>query len=162
MSQTAINQATRRANRTRILGEDAQCERCGWADMTALTQRENGRVLCYECRCAEAGRATMEDHHILGTDNDPATVPVPGNLHRGLSEVQQDWPQELRRNPDRDPLIWLAQACRGLGDHLAWWVKVLAAVGDWLLALAAALRREHGTAWWDVLGIPRFWAAAAT
>ncbi len=96
----------------------------------------------------------MEDHHILGKTNDPTTVPVPGNLHRSLSDAQYDWRTDLRTNPERDPLVWLARACRGLSDHLAWWVKVLAAVGDWLLALAAALRREHGVAWWTNLGIP--------
>ncbi len=156
MSQAAINRASRRAKRTRVLGKDARCERCGWAEPTALTKRD-GQVLCYECRCVEDRRATMEDHHILGKANDPVTIPVPGNLHRGLSDAQQDWPQELRRNPARDPLVWLAQACRGLSDHLAWWVKVLAAVARWLVNLAAALRREHGETWWTALGIPSLW-----
>ncbi len=160
MSQEAINRAARRAKRTRALGPDAACEGCGWAEPTALTKAA-GRVLCYECRCSEAGRATVEDHHVMGKANDPATIPVPGNAHRWLSDAQLDWPPGLRQNSERDPLIWLAQGCRGLGDHLAWWAKILAAVAAWLLALAAALRREHGAAWWGELGIPSFWAAVA-
>ncbi len=51
-------------------------------------------------------------------------------------------------------MIWLAQACRGLGDHLAWWAKILLAVASWLLHLANALQREHGANWWGALGIP--------
>ncbi len=96
----------------------------------------------------------MEAHHILGKANDPTTVPVPGNLHRQLSDRQLDWPDELRHNPERDPLVWLAQGCQGMSDHVAWWARILAQLAAWLMELAAALRREHGGTWWASLGIP--------
>ncbi len=153
MGQEAINRAARSAKRSRVLGPNARCAQCGWADTTALTNT-NGQVLCYECQSVRHGRPTVEDHHILGKANDPATVPVPGNLHRSLSDARYDWRTDLRTNPDRDPLVWLAQACRGLGDHLAWWAKILLALAMWLVDLAKALRREHGATWWDTLGIP--------
>ncbi len=153
MGQEAINRAARTAKRARVLGGDARCAQCGWTDLTALT-KANGQVLCYECQSVRHGRATVEDHHMLRRANDPATVPVPGNLHRSLSDRQDDWPADLRTNPERDPLVWLAQACRGLGDHLAWWAKILLAVAMWFIDLAKALQREHGATWWVALGIP--------
>lgn len=160
MGQTAINRAARKAKRVRVTGADAQCERCGWVEPTALT-RTNGLVLCYECLSIDKGRATVEENHILGKSNDPATVTVPGNQHRELSDNQLDWPDGLRSNPERDPLVWLAQGCQGMSDHVAWWATRLARLAVWLFALAVALRREHGGAWWAVLGIPSMWEVLA-
>ena len=153
MSQAAINRSARRATRARVLGPEAECARCGWREVTALTKTRNG-VLCYECQSIKKGRATMERHHILGKANDPSTVPVPGNLHRQLSDRQLDWSKDLKSNPDRDPLIWLAQACQGMSDHIAWWATILARLAAWLVELAAVLRREHGGTWWEHLGMP--------
>ncbi len=101
MGQEAINRAARNAKRTRMLGPNVRCAQCGWADATALT-KSNGQVLCYECHSVKHGRATVEAHHILGRANDPATVLVPGNLHRSLSDAHLDWRAELRSNPDRN------------------------------------------------------------
>lgn len=160
MGQEAIDRAAREARRRRVLGAGTGCPRCSWEELPALTKDANG-VLCYECRCAEPGRATVEQHHHAGRANDPATVPVPGNLHRELSERQHDWPAEVRRNPERDPLLWLAAACYGLRDHLAWWAAWLARVADWLVALARELRDRSGPAWWMELGVGAPWQGAA-
>ncbi len=160
MGQAAINRAARQAKRVRITGPDARCGQCGWRDPTALL-RTDETVLCYECRSTETGRATVEDHHILGKDNDPATVPVPGNLHRLLSDAQLDWNKVLRTNPDHDPLMWLAQECQGASDHVAWWARILARLALWLVELAAGLRRVHGVTWWVELGIPSLWEVLA-
>ena len=153
MGQAAINRTTRKVKRTRMLGRDARCAQCGWAEAIALTLVDD-RVLCYECQNLEYGRPPVEDHHILGRANDPATVPVPGNLHRQLSDRQLDWADTLKSNFERDPLVWLAQACQGLSDHVAWWARILARLAAWLVELAAALSREHGGTWWASLGIP--------
>jgi hypothetical protein len=155
MGQAAINRAARKATGGRVLGNDPRCVRCRWRELIALT-KSDGQVLCYECRSTQHGRMTVEKHHILGKDNDPATVPVPGNLHRQLSDAQFDWPKTLRTNPDRDPLVWLAQGCQGMSDHVAWWAKMLARLALWLVALATALRQRHGVTWWTDLGIPSF------
>src|SRR5258706_2831829 len=56
------------------------------------------RVLCYEDLLLQQGKATIEAHHLLGNANDPSTVGVAGNLHRALTDSQEDWPEESRRN----------------------------------------------------------------
>jgi hypothetical protein len=160
MSQAAVNRAARAAKRKRELGDADRCDRCGCADPVALVKGRQP-VVCYECRATEEGRATVEDHHVLGRANDSSTVGVPGNLHRRLSEAQRDWPEKLARNPDRDPLVWVAQGCQGMADHLAWWVGALSRMAGWLVALSAALRRTHGVTWWVSLGVPSFWEAVA-
>jgi hypothetical protein len=160
MSQEAVDRAARAAKRKRELGDADRCARCGCGDPVALVKGKDPAV-CYECRAAEAGKGTVEAHHILGRANDPATIRVPGILHRRVSEDQRDQPEELKHNPDRDPLVWLAQGCQGMVGHLAWWVRALAGVAGWLVALSAALRREHGPAWWTALGLPPFWEAVA-
>jgi hypothetical protein len=160
MSQESVNRAARTEKRKRELGDADRCARCGCADPVALVKGRRPAV-CYECRAGEAGKLTVEDHHHLGRANDPATVGVPGNLHRRLSEDQRDWPEDLKRNPDRDPLVWIAQGCQGMADHLAWWVGALSRASGWLVVLSAALRRVHGAAWWAALGVPSFWEAVA-
>jgi len=158
MSQEAIDREARTSKRTRVLGKEARCEVCGWAGLEALTTGPDG-VRCYECHAAGRGRTTTERHHIMGKANDPTTVQVPGNLHRGLSDRQMDWPSELRTNAERDPLVWLAQALRGLTDQLAWWVAVLDGLSRWLASLSMALRERHGAVWEAELGVPSLWEA---
>ncbi len=160
MGQAEIDKVARQVKRRRVLGEAATCAWCGWTDQTALT-KSNDRVLCYECRCGEDGKATTEEHHVLGKDNDATTIPVPGNLHRGLSDRQLDWPAEVRRNPGRDPLLWLVGGFLSLVDHVTWWVGVAPKAAQWAVELVAALRRVHGEAWWTALGIPSLWEAIA-
>lgn len=161
MSQEAIDRAARKSKRSRVLGTEARCGACDWSRTESLTTGPDG-VRCYECRSAEQGRTTIEGHHIMGKAIDPATVPVPGNVHRWLSDRQLDWPAELRTNPERDPLVWLAQALRGLTDHLAWWVGILDGLARWLAALSASLRERHGLTWWSELGVPSLWEAVGT
>jgi len=160
MSQEAINRATREAKRRRTLGEDAVCDICGWSEPTALTTTA-GTTRCYECHDAARGSTTTEAHHVLGRDNDPTTIMLPGNQHRWLSDRQYDWPADLRSNPDRDPLLWIAQALQGLADYLSWWVASASGVARWLVLLAAALRERHGATWWTALGIPPLWEVIA-
>lgn len=156
MSTNELTRATRAAKRQRTLGAAARCDTCGCTDPVALTKTD-GRVCCYECRCAEQGRATVEQHHHLGRQNDSATVPVPGNLHRELSDRQIDWPPQVRTNSQRDPLLWLAAAILGLHDHLAWWIAWLARIASWLVALAETLQGHYGDRWWGALELAPVW-----
>jgi hypothetical protein len=160
MSQDAINQTTRHAKRRRVVGAGS-CSGCSWSGVTALVKRDDG-VWCYECALTRDGKSTTEAHHFLGRANDPVTVPVPGNVHRELSDAMMDWPTELKTNPERDPLIWLSQACRGMGDHLQFWVQRLKAIAAWLVSLSAALRESHGASWWTTLALPSLWDAVAS
>lgn len=161
MGTHELARATRRSTRRRVVGTGATCERCGWTDPVALT-RTDARVLCYECRCAEGGTTPTEQHHHLGRAVDAATIPIPGNIHRDLSDRQRDWPAGVRTNPQRDPVLWLAAALLGLRDHLAWWVSWLDRIADGLIALGDRLRAHHGERWWEALGVDPVWRDAAS
>jgi hypothetical protein len=123
------------------------------------TTRPRAEVLCYECAQVRDGKPTVEDHHLLGRAVDPVTtIPLPGNAHRVVSELQRDRPPELATNPERDPLVWLAQMCHALKDHLTYWVEWLDRVADFLLGLAKAQREKFGGRWWERLDLPSLWA----
>ncbi len=160
MGQADIDRAARAAQRSRRLGPDPRCP-CGWADPRAL-HREGDAIECYECAYARRGRPTTEEHHTVGRENDPTTVPVPGNAHRVLSELQREWPAAVRSNAERDPLLWLAGAALSLRDHLQVWVGWLAAVALWLVAVADKLRERLGERWWEELGVGTPWGAMWT
>jgi len=161
MSQEALNRAVRTTSRARSLGPDARCARCGCTDVTALIRPKSTkgrrRILCYECTQAQDGKRTVEDHHLLGQANDEATIPVPGNAHCVLTDLQRDHPKALRTNPERDPLIWLAQLCHSVKDVFTYCVEWLDRIADWLLALSGGLQAQFGRAWWNALDLPPFW-----
>src|SRR4051812_46761107 len=97
----SLNRAVRKARRRRT-GKHVPCRICG--KPTWVPQSSTADELCYECRSRTAGRLTTEIHHVLGRELDPdLTVEAPGNLHRDLSELELDWPTEVRNNPTRDP-----------------------------------------------------------
>jgi hypothetical protein len=159
MGQDAIDKAAREAARMTRLGPEPRCGRCGWADPRAL-QREGNEVVCYECASARRGRPTVEEHHLVGRGNDPATAGTPGNLHRALEEAKRGWPEAVRRNAERDPALWLAAGAFSLRDQLEEWLKLFKAVAEWLVVLSAALRERFGPRWWEALGLPPLWGAA--
>jgi len=156
MSQSTIAHTTRHTKRRRILGANATCSHCGWNDLTALVQTDDG-IRCYECACTEHGKTAIEAHHHLGRTVDAATVPIAGNIHRDLSDRQRDWPRVVRSNPQRDPLLWLAAACFGLRDHLAWWIDWIDHIGTWLVSLATLLTERDGERWWESMGLAPVW-----
>lgn len=141
----------RLGNRNPICGHSA----CSESDPTALTGRAPDAVVCYEHSAVAAGRAWVEGHHLLGAANDPdTTARTPGNDHRVLNDLQQDWPEETLRNPDASPLIRAAAAIRGWLDVL--WViltRAVAWVPGFLEALDAALIDYVGAGWWRTLGV---------
>jgi len=156
MGQEQLTRATRHTTRRRVLGPDARCDRCGWRDPVALTRGEDG-TRCYECHRNAGQKTTVEQHHHLGRAVDPATVPVTGNVHRDLSDRQYDWPPAVRRNPHRDPLLWLAAALFGLRDHLGWWLAWLDRIARWFLDLSTALASRDGARWWETVGVAPVW-----
>jgi hypothetical protein len=161
MSQHTINQAARHAKRERRLGANASCQHCGWPDSVALGKDESG-ITCYACQHIRNGRTTTERHHPLGRSSDPATVMVEGNIHRALSDLQIAWPTDVLRNPERDPLLWLAAAMLGLHDHLAWWVVWLERIATWLVQLARLLQEREGVRWWESLALAPVWQEAGS
>jgi len=128
---------------------------CAECDPTALTGTAPDQVRCYEHQAVSVGRDWVEDHHLLGRANDPATTArVPGNDHRVLSDLQHEWPRETLRNLEASPLIRAAAAIRGWLDVL--WViltRAVAWVPAFLERLDAVLTERHGTGWWRTLGV---------
>lgn len=77
-----------------------------------------------------------------------ATVPVPNNEHRILSDLQQDWPTNTLCNLDESFLLQIAAAIRGWMDIL---VLILERTVGWiprcLELLDAWLRERLGPGW---------------
>jgi len=147
------------ARRRRVLGPDARCRQCGETAITAL-QRDAGGIICYECARARKRKRTTEDHHPLGKANDmDTTVGVPGNFHRQLSAMQSDWPEAVRNNPTRDPLLWIAAVALAVRDFAGVLTVYAQQIADWLMQLHATLVAHHGAAWVSALALPSLWGA---
>lgn len=159
MSEETLTHAVRQSKRSRVLGPDSRCAVCGCTIPAAL-KRYGRRILCYECRAAEQQKATVEDHHVLGRKNADETIGLPGNVHREVSDRRYEWPEQVRTNPDRDPLLWSAGLCLSARDLCALLAHWLQCVGAWLVALAQVLRAEHGARWWVALGLGTPWEGA--
>jgi hypothetical protein len=156
MSQEAINRAVRRSRKARTLGPEARCWKCGLADPIAL-ERKWGKIWCYECARAHEGRPTVERHHVIGEANDASRIGVPGDVHRALSDAQEDWPEATRYNHDADPLRWIAALLRTLRDMAQWAVEKLETVALWTESCADMLRERLGSRWWETTGIGPLW-----
>jgi hypothetical protein len=126
---------------------------CGERDPFALTGSIPD-LMCYEHQSQSENRAWVEGHHVAAAANDPDTIaPIPGNDHRVLSDLQQDWPADTLRNPNTSPLIRAAAAIRGWLDVL--WVILTRSVG-WIPAaleqLDVLLTGHVGSGWWRTVG----------
>lgn len=139
--------------RQRQLGtREPRCHLCGEEDPFALTGR-HPEIVCYECMDGGANRSWVEAHHSAGRHNDDATVSVPGNDHRVLSDRQLDWPRETLRNPDGSPLLKAAAALRGWLDVLRLTLeRTFVWIPPFLEWLDARLRESIGERWWVALG----------
>ena len=154
--------------RRRLLGNDAECEVCGFANVDALQRDRRARIICYECASSRDGRSTIERHHPIGHVLDE-TIDIPGNLHRILSVKQSAWPLAVRTNRNRDPLAIVAGACLTLRDVastapategtairscLDWFAKHAHRFASWLVLLSQTLTEIFGDAWWREIGMP--------
>ncbi len=146
MNTNPIKTDARHARRRRVLPADARCS-CGETDLRCLIQTGDS-VTCYACQAVTTGRSGTERHHVAGRHNLPATVPVPNNAHRILSDRQQDWPTHTLRNPSGSPLLQASGAIRGWMDIL---ILILERVVGWipgfLEALDAWLCERLGASW---------------
>jgi hypothetical protein len=75
--------------RQRRFPPDAACADCGERNRLLLC-REGKAVVCYGCRLVRQGREPVERHHVGGR---PSTLlmPLPANLHRLLTVLQELW-----------------------------------------------------------------------
>lgn len=152
-----VDTAAIHARRKRVLGPDARCRQCGEPSLAALQQDGEG-IICYECDRARKRKRTTEDHHPLGKANDmDTTIGVPGNFHRQLSAKQAHWPEVVRNNPTRDPLLWVVAVALAVRDFAGVLTVYAQQIADWLIELHTALATQHGAAWAGALALPPLW-----
>jgi hypothetical protein len=111
-------------------------------------------IRCYEHELLRLGRPWLEDHHPAGQNNDPRTVPMPGNEHRLFSELQYRWPRDTLRNPDGSPLLQAAAPVRAWEDVLYVVMVLVAWVPLYLEQLDVWLRQKIGPRWWEYMDDP--------
>jgi hypothetical protein len=106
--------------------------------------------MCAECARKKQGKTTMDNHHIAGAANDPATIPIPVNDHRAiLSEAQHDWPPPTLRNSLGSPMLRAAGCIRGFVDTVRYLLdSILIWIADLLEAADAYLTEVYGPQWW--------------
>jgi len=137
----------------RIGTRSPRCYRkCNETDPIALIG-VTPKTQCYEHLSISDGKSGLEDHHVAGRHNHPMTVRIPGNDHRRLNDMQQDWPDDTLRNPDKSPLLRAAACIRGWMDVLR--LIIENAVG-WIPPLLetvdAFLVKDRGAGWWKAMG----------
>jgi hypothetical protein len=139
----------RREARLRQLGtRTPNCATCPETDPFALTQTPDG-LRCYECQALAAGRPWTERQHPAGRRNHPATVPIPGNDHRVVDDLKNDWPRDTLRNPDGSPLLCAAACLRGWLDTLRLIVeRTVGWIPPFLEHLDTWLTSQLGHGWW--------------
>jgi hypothetical protein len=139
-----------RANRKlRKLGTGSpKCARCDEARVTSLNRRSKRVVLCYECAQEIGGRARIEEHHLADRHNDKFVVPIPGNDHRELSDLQIEWPDTTFKNPSKSPLLREAAFLHGCRDLLT----IIQYRLDHAISVLEELDKENsekdGPDWW--------------
>lgn len=141
------------ARRREALGASARCERCGERLVFALLARGRRRV-CYECDAARRGKPQVEWHHPVGRHVDPdLVVGVLGNLHRALEAMKAAWPDDVRQNPTRDPLLRLAAEDLAERDYAELMLRRQRRA-DYLHHLQERLCDRFGPEWWEHLDMP--------
>jgi hypothetical protein len=138
----------RKAQAQRRVGVGAQCN-CDECRPAALIGGSDP-LTCQRCKRLAEGKSTIDDHHVAGRANDPATIAIPTNDHVAiLSEQQRDWPEQTLRNPDRDPFLKGAACIRGVRDTIVYLVdRVLLWIAHMLEAASALLTKTRGRFYW--------------
>lgn len=152
---SAITAHSRQVRQERTHGKNARCSRCGENNPAVLVFSRP--KLCQECFARRSNRPTTEEHHPAGAANSSYTVAVPANVHRIVSDKQNDWNSETLQNPDHDPLLYAAAAIRGFSEtckamidhHIYWVAEFLERMSEWLC-------RERGPRWWVGTPIERY------
>ena len=147
MKPSAITAHSRQVRQERMHGKNAKCKECGQTNPAVLVFSRP--KLCQDCFAQRSDRSTIEQHHPAGAANFDHIVTLPANVHRILSDKQNDWNRETLQNPEQDPLLRAAAAVRGFSetckamiDSLLYWV------GEFLEQLSEWLCDERGSYWW--------------
>ena len=146
-----------RENRAaRRVGQGSRCE-CGEQQPLALIPGSKPTI-CAACQREKLGYSSLDNHHPAGAANDPTTIPIPTNDHRGtLSPQQYEWPPETFTNPSGSPVLRGAASIRGYtetSDYLG--ASLLVPNAEMLEALDAFLKKRLGSEWWRGTEMERF------
>lgn len=146
----------RRAVARRRVGEDAQCA-CGESRPEALLSGNNPAI-CAACDREKRGKTMLDQHHVAGKSNSPATILIPVNDHRArLSADQHDWPRETLENPNGSPLLAAAASLRGYSDTSTYLVERFVLNNPEMLeTLDAFLIEKLGPEWWIGTSMERY------
>lgn len=142
----ALSAAVRAAARKRRVPDGARCAECGFSDARVL-ESWGKKWRCYACAKHARGQSAMEAHHVLPAKTSSATVNVPANLHRILSEQQLGIPQDIRAHAPRHPLAFVVVLLSAVRDFGLTAVQFLGAAIQWLLRLMAWLDEKLGKDW---------------
>jgi hypothetical protein len=153
MNHDHLNKSRRKEDAYRRLGtRHPQCQHCTETNALALSGIHPD-CQCYEHVRLTSGRSPVEYHHLAGRHNDPFTLPIPGNDHRVLSDLQQEWPVGTLRNPDASPLLKIAASIRGWLDILRLIIeRTIGWIPTSLEQLDTILRLKLGETWWKSIG----------
>jgi hypothetical protein len=152
----AFDAAIRDAARKRRIPPDACCADCGFSDARAL-EALGKHWQCYNCANAARGRPLMEAHHVFGKDTDTMTIPVDGNQHRILSDLELEIDAEVKALAADDPLAWIIRGLWSVYNFFRATLAHLARAIVWLTRLLGALRERHGKHWATELGLADPW-----
>jgi hypothetical protein len=123
MEANPIHNDARKARRSRLLGPDAACARCGLTNQEFLIPTK---------------RSILEAHHVVGNAHDDALVaPLCRNCHAVLTERQRDAGVDFRPQPTvlhriAAALTSLAVFLIDLGATCRAWASQLAALANGL------------------------------
>jgi hypothetical protein len=151
-----ISAYARKATAARRIGIGAQCA-CGETRPEALIPGSKPTT-CFECDRKDRGYATVDNHHVAGEANSPATIPVPVNDHRAvLSVAQYNWPRKTLENPHGSFLLAAAGCIRGFVDYIYYAIdNYLLWIPEMLETLDTFLEDKLGQKWWHNTLLDRF------
>ncbi len=101
--RNALRAIVRRHELLRRVPPSAACHACGFLDPRCL-QRIGKYWRCYRCGQLTRGRGVFEGHHILGRRVHPQTASIEVNLHRILTVIRMDLPDNVLFPTADDPM----------------------------------------------------------
>ncbi len=110
--------------------------------------------LCPDCIAALQGRSAIEEHHIVGRNED-TTIPVTANDHAVFTAAQRRWPAYVKEHQG-EPMAHILLFISAAAGFAEWCADKLRWVCAWLLALALRLEELHGPDWWQSIGVPPY------
>ncbi|HYK94350.1 MAG TPA: hypothetical protein VE011_00565 [Candidatus Dormibacteraeota bacterium] len=132
MTDPDIRNEVRVARRTRRLGPDRVCSRCG--EPSHLRAQADGELLCYACRRLIGGAKPTEVDHLAGRTNlGGLTAVLLSNDHRSITDIRLRLGVDRWPAGDVDPLLSLAHLLAGVAS-------LLVLVAEWLVDQATTLR----------------------